>query len=97
MHASGDICCLFPIVVRLTVPGSERCSGTKLSELPGADNTFADPHVLYRCHYRLLAPKEALFAHVAARWRDLFNVAVGVLLHDLTSTYFESDPPLDDE
>src|SRR5882757_3377478 len=26
-------------------------------------------------------------------WRDLFNVSFDVLLYDLTSTYFESDPP----
>ena len=31
------------------------------------------------------------------RWRDLFNVSFDVLLYDLTSTYFESDPPVDDE
>jgi hypothetical protein len=27
----------------------------------------------------------------------LFNVSFEVLLYDLTSTYFESDPPLDEE
>jgi hypothetical protein len=27
------------------------------------------------------------------RWRDLFNASFDVLLYDLTSTYFESDPP----
>jgi transposase len=27
------------------------------------------------------------------RWQDLFNAAFDVLLYDLTSTYFESDPP----
>jgi transposase len=27
------------------------------------------------------------------RWRDLFNVEFDVLLYDLTSTYFESNPP----
>ncbi len=32
-----------------------------------------------------------------SRWRDLFNVSFDVLLYDLTSTYFESDPPPDDE
>ena len=30
------------------------------------------------------------------RWRDLFNVSFDVLLYDLTSTYFEIDPPLDE-
>ena len=27
------------------------------------------------------------------RWRDLFNISYDVLLYDLTSTYFEADPP----
>ena len=27
------------------------------------------------------------------RWRDLFNASFEVLLYDLTSTYFEADPP----
>ena len=31
------------------------------------------------------------------RWRDLFNTRFDVLLSDLTSTYFESDPPLDED
>jgi len=31
-----------------------------------------------------------------ARWRNLFNVTFDVLLYDLTSTYFESDPPFDE-
>ncbi len=31
------------------------------------------------------------------RWRDLFNVEFDVLLYDLTSTYFEANPPFDDE
>jgi hypothetical protein len=35
-----------------------------------------------------------LFDHLVGRWRDLFNVSFDVLLYDLTSTYFEIDPPL---
>lgn len=34
-----------------------------------------------------------LFGHLRERWRDLFNASFDVLLYDLTSTYFESDPP----
>jgi transposase len=34
-----------------------------------------------------------VFTHLTARWRDLFNISFDVLLYDLTSTYFESDPP----
>jgi Transposase DDE domain len=45
------------------------------------------------CHDRLLAHKDALFEHLVERWRDLFNASFDVLLYDLTSTYFEADPP----
>ena len=31
------------------------------------------------------------------RWRDLFNVSFDVLLYDLTSTYFEAEPPFPDD
>ena len=34
-----------------------------------------------------------LFDHLVGRWRDLFNASFDVLLYDLTSTYFETDPP----
>jgi transposase len=37
--------------------------------------------------------KRALFDHLTQRWKDLFNAKFDVLLYDLTSTYFESDPP----
>jgi len=88
---------------RLVAPGSEWrlhrewYGRTALADLLGADDTLADPHVLYGCHDRLLPHKEALFSHLTARWRDLFNVSYEVLLYDLTSTYFESDPPLDED
>src|SRR5262249_37548635 len=49
------------------------------------------------CHDRLLEHKRAVFDHLVARWRTLFNVNFDVLLYDLTSTYFESDPPLGEE
>jgi len=44
-------------------------------------------------HDRLLEHKRALFGHLNERWKDLFGVKFEVLLYDLTSTYFESDPP----
>ena len=37
--------------------------------------------------------KEALFTHLWERWKTLFNPCFDVLLYDLTSTYFECDPP----
>jgi len=88
---------------RLIAPGSEWrlhrewYGRTGLADLLGADDSLADPHVLYGCHDKLLAHKEALFSHLVDRWRDLFNASFEVLLYDLTSTYFESDPPLDEE
>ncbi len=62
-----------------------------------ADSSLADPHKLYRCHDLLLEHKQALFDHLTGRWRDLFNLSYEVLLYDLTSTYFESNPPQDDK
>jgi transposase len=41
----------------------------------------------------LLAHKAALFSFLRERWQDLFHVEFEVLLYDLTSTYFECDPP----
>jgi hypothetical protein len=94
---------LFVLVAyRLIAPGSEWrlhrhwFGQTALADLLGADESLAEIHTLYGCHDRLLAHKEALFSHLVARWRDLFNVSFDVLLYDLTSTYFESDPPLDE-
>lgn len=47
----------------------------------------------YRCLDRLVEHKAALFAFLQARWKDLFAARFDVLLFDLTSTYFESEPP----
>jgi hypothetical protein len=45
----------------------------------------------------LLAHKRAVFDHLVDRWRDLFNASFEVLLYDLTSTYFESEPPCEED
>ncbi len=88
---------------RLISPGSEWrlhrqwYASTALGDLLGTDDGVVESHKLYRCHDRLLEHKRSLFTHLQGRWRDLFNVSFEVLLYDLTSTYFESDPPLDDE
>ena len=34
-----------------------------------------------------------MFQHLRDRWGELFEAQFDVLLYDLTSTYFESDPP----
>ena len=95
---------LFVLVAyRLLSPGSEWrlhrhwFERSALGDLLGADAALADIHTLYACHDRLLEHKEAVFDHLVNRWRDLFNATFDVLLYDLTSTYFESDPPADDE
>jgi hypothetical protein len=95
---------LFVLVAyRLIAPGSEWrlhrewYARSALMDLLGADEALADIHALYRCHDRLLAHKEALFSHLAGRWRDLFNASFDVLLYDLTSTYFEANPPFPDD
>jgi hypothetical protein len=91
------------VVYRLLSPGSEWrlhrhwFERSALGDLLGVDAALADIHTLYACHDRLLAHKEAVFDHLVGRWRDLFNATFDVLLYDLTSTYFESDPPLDEE
>jgi hypothetical protein len=64
-----------------------------LADLLGEDAELAEIHKLYRCHDRLLVHKQAVFDHLTGRWRDLFNISYDVLLYDLTSTYFEADPP----
>ena len=84
---------------RLLAPGSEWrlhrewFAHSALVDLLGADFGLAEIHKLYACHDRLLAHKPALFEHLVGRWRDMFNASFDVLLYDLTSTYFEANPP----
>ncbi len=90
------------VAYRLIAPGSEWrlhrqwFGQSALGDLLSADTSLADSHKLYGCHDLLLEHKQALFDHLIGRWRDLFNLSFEVLLYDLTSTYFESNPP-DDE
>jgi Transposase DDE domain len=91
------------VAYRLLSPGSEWrlhrhwFERSALGDLLGADAALADIHTLYACHDRLLEHKQAVFDHLVNRWRDLFNASFDVLLYDLTSTYFESDPPADED
>lgn len=91
-------------IYRLIDPGSEWrlhrhwFEHSAIGDLLGADfGQLAESHKLYTCHDRLLAHKAALFDHLIGRWKDLFNARFDVLLYDLTSTYFESDPPFPEE
>src|ERR1700687_3209413 len=67
-----------------------------MGDLPHEGPELAAKDNLYRCLDRLLEHKEALFGFLKGRWQDLFGVKFEVLLYDLTSTYFESDPPFPD-
>ena len=84
---------------RLIDPGSEWrlhrewFKNSALAELLDEDFSLAQKDNLYRCLDKLLEHRPALFRHLRTRWEDLFGVKFEVLLYDLTSTYFESDPP----
>ena len=84
---------------RLLDPGSEWrlhrhwYRHSALGDLLGEDEGVAQSDTLYRCLDKLLAHKKAFFSYLRGRWQDLFGARFEVLLYDLTSTYFESDPP----
>lgn len=90
------------VAYRLIAPSSEWrlhrqwFGQSALGDLLSADSSLADSHKLYGCHDLLLEHKQPLFDHLIGRWRDLFNLSFEVLLYDLTSTYFESNPPADE-
>ncbi len=84
---------------RLIDPGSEWrlhrewFQNSAMADLLGEDFSLAQKDNLYRCLDKLLEHREDLFKHLRRRWEDLFGVKFEVLLYDLTSTYFESNPP----
>jgi len=84
---------------RLIDPGSELrfhrewFVRSAMGDLLGEDFALAQKDKPYRCLDRLLAHKESLFDFLKERWGALFGATYDVLLYDLTSTYFESDPP----
>jgi transposase len=90
------------VCYRLIDPGSEWrlhrlwFEQSAMADLLGADYGLVEKNGLYRCLDKLLEHKTALFNHLHQRWQDLFGAGFEVLLYDLTSTYFESAPP-DDE
>jgi hypothetical protein len=68
-----------------------------MGDLLGSGFELAEIHKLYDCLDRLIDHKRAFFDHLTRRWKDLFNARFEVLLYDLTSTYFESDPPFPED
>jgi hypothetical protein len=87
------------VAYRLIAPGSEWrlhrewYTHSALGDLLGEDVGIVAKDTLYRCLDKLLPHKDALFPFLTGRWQDLFGVTYDLLLYDLTSTYFESDPP----
>ena len=88
---------------RLIEPGSEWrlhrewFKHSAMADLLQEDFSLAQKDNLYRCLDKLLEHREELFKHLRRRWEDLFGVKFELLLYDLTSTYFESDPPFAEE
>jgi hypothetical protein len=91
------------VCYRLIEPGSEWrlhrlwFEQSAMADLLGADYGLVEKNALYRCLDKILVHKTALFGHLRERWQDLFGARFEVLLYDLTSTYFESDPPANDD
>ncbi len=91
------------VCYRLLDPGSEWrlhrewFLRSAMADLLASDFSLAESHKLYRVHDLLLPHKAELFSHLQQRWKDLFGARFEVLLYDLTSTYFESDPAFEPE
>ena len=87
------------VCYRLIAPGSEWrlhrewYRHSAMGDLLGEDLEAISKDKLYRCLDLLLPHKKDLFAHLTQRWATLFQARFDILLYDLTSTYFESDPP----
>ena len=90
------------VCYRLIDPGSEWrlhrqwFEQSAMGDLLSEDYSLVSKNALYRCLDKVPPHKTALFDHLRQRWQDLFGASFEVLLYDLTSTYFEADPP-DDE
>jgi hypothetical protein len=89
------------VCYRLIDPGSEWrlhwqwYERSAMGDLLGEDFGLVQIDKLYRCLDKLLLHKEGLFCFLRQRWQALFDIRLEVLLYDLTSTYFESDPPVE--
>ena len=84
---------------RLIDPGSEWrlhrlwYEQSAMGDLLGEDYGLVQKDKLYRCLDKLVEHKEDLFSFLRQRWHNMFNAKFDILLYDLTSTYFECDPP----
>ena len=64
-----------------------------MGDLLGEDDSLAQKDKPYRCLDLLLEHRDELFGFLKGQWGRLFGAKYDVLLYDLTSAYFESDPP----
>ena len=64
-----------------------------MGDLLWEDYSLAQKDKPYRCLDLLLKHRDELFEFLKGQWGNLFGAKYDVLLYDLTSTYFESDPP----
>ena len=91
------------VVYYLLDPGSEWrlhrmwYEHSALRDLLNTNCKTIEKNTLYRCLDHVLPYKDALTEHLVGRWKALFNPSFDVLLYDLTSTYFESDPPFGED
>ena len=87
------------VCYRLIDPGSEWrlhrqwFEQSAMADLLGEDFALVQKDKLYRCLDRLEAHKSEFFSYLKEQWEELFQSRFDILLYDLTSTYFESDPP----
>ena len=91
------------VTYRLIDPGSEWrlhrlwYEKSAMGDLLGEDFGLVQKDKLYRCMDKLLSHKKALFSFLQERWREMFDAKFDILFYDLTSTYFESNPPKGDK
>lgn len=87
------------VCYQLIEPGSEWrlhrewFEQSAMGDLLGEDFTLMQKDKLYRCLDKLLGHKRDFFSYLKGRWQLLFHARFDILLYDLTSTYFECDPP----
>ena len=87
------------VCYRLIDPGSEFrfhrewYVRSAIGDLLGEDYSLAQKDKAYRCLDLLLEHRDELFGFLKGQWGKLFGAKYDVLLYDLTSTYFESEPP----
>jgi len=87
------------VAYRLISPGSEWrlhrewFRRSAMADLLEANSSLVQKDKLYRCLDKIVEHKKDFFTYLSERWQSLFNIKFDVLLYDLTSTYFECNPP----